>query len=462
MHTTRIKNARWIVTCDAQDTIIPNADIYITDGIITHMGTDVPSNADTTIDATGMTIYPGLVNTHHHFFQTFVRNLVSVDYTNMTVPQWLDAIYRIFSLVDDEVVYYASLTAFADLLKHGCTTAFDHQYCFTKSMRSNPIDRQFEAAKALGIRYIAGRGTNTLPNTEGSTIPDQMMETTDAFLLDCERLAAKFHDTNPLSMTGIVVAPCQPINSYQETFVQSMQLARRLGLRLHTHLGEGENEIIVARHGMRTLPWCEEIGFIGPDVWYAHCWEETLEEFSTMARTKTGVSHCPAPAVLGGHQILPIRDMLAMGVPLGLGVDGAATNDGSNLLDSLRMAFLMQCYTSKERNGACSAYDILKVATSGGAQVLGRSNIGSLQVGYGADLFAVKTDALELVGTIHDPKNLLGRVGVTGNVELTMVNGNVVQERGHLCGIDEEEIARKAERTCTKTIRNNSGAFPLP
>lgn len=457
--TVLIRNARAIVTCDAQDRVYFDADLLIQGPKILKIGQNLKDTYDEVIDATGQFVYPGLVNTHHHFFQTFVRNLKTIDYPNMTVPEWLDKIYRIFQVIDDEVIYYSSLTAMADLLKHGCTCAFDHQYCFTKATGKAPVDRQMEAARKLGIRYHAGRGTNTLPRSEGSTIPENMRETTEEFLADCERLIGLYHDGAPYSMSQIVMAPCQPINCYRDTFVETVRMAREKGVRMHTHLGEGENSIMEARWGKRTLAWCEELGFLGEDVWLAHAWELLPEEYALLGRTGTGVSHCPAPAILGGMPILDMKAMQRDGVLLSLGCDGSATNDSSNLLDSMRMAWMMQAFHSKERGGCITPYEMLKIATVNGAKTLGRSDLGSLEPEKGADLFLIDARKLELAGTLHDPKNLLARAGVTGEVRLTMVNGRVVFRDGMLLGVSEHELARKGEEVCTRVLREPCEAF---
>ncbi len=456
---TVLKNVAAIVTCDNQDTILRDCDILIEGPQISAIGPDLETDGAEIINATNCFVYPGLVNTHHHFFQMFVRNLLSVDYPNMLVLDWLNEIYPIFKRIDTDCVYYSSLAAMADLLKHGCTTAFDHQYCFPSHTEKELVDRQFEAATQLGIRYHAGRGTNTLPLSEGSTVPDEMCETTDAFLADCARLIDKYHDGDPFSMSQIAVSPCQPINCYKETFVESLALAREKGVRLHTHLGEGENIAMEERWGMRTLAWCQEIDFVGEDIWYAHGWELTPDEYRIMAETGTGLSHCPAPAVLGGFDIIDIPAMQKSGMRLSLGVDGSATNDGSNPLDSLRMAFLMQCYHGKSRGGSPTPYDMLKLATRGGADILGRQDLGSLEAGKGADLFMIKTDKMEFAGAVHDPANLLARVGVTGPVDLTMVNGKVVYQNGELAGIDEEAMFAEAEQVCNNVIRKDNPAY---
>ena len=459
MDKVLIKKAKAIVSCDGSDTVYYDSDILIEGPRIVRIGKDIRDPDAKLIRAESQFIYPGLVNTHHHFFQTFVRNLLAVDFPNMSVIEWLDEIYEIFKLITSDAVYYSSLTAMTDLIKHGCTTAFDHQYCYPRAAGKELVDRQMEAAALLGLRYHAGRGANTLPRSEGSTIPDEMLETTDEFLKDCDRLIDSYHDGGEFGMSRIVIAPCQPVNSYKETFMESAALARSRGVYLHTHLGEGENAPMLERWGCRTLEWCEEIGFTGPDVWYAHGWELTPGEYGIMSGTGTGLSHCPAPAILGGFPIIDIPAMQKSGMALSLGCDGSATNDSSNLLDSLRTAYLMQTFHSKERGGCPTPYQMLKIATVGGARILGRSDIGSLEPGKAADLFMIDTAKLELAGASHDPANLIARTGVTGPVGLTMINGKVVWEDGRMPGVDEVLLYREAEKVCDLSIRNRSSVY---
>ena len=411
-----LKNVYALVTCDNKDNMYKNVDILVKNGEIIKIEKDIVDESAIVKDCSNLIIYPGLVNTHHHFFQTFVRNRIDIDYPRMTVIEWLDKIYKIFQNIDEDMIYYSTMTALADLIKHGCTTAFDHQYCYTKKSGKFLIDRQMEAAGQLGIRYHGGRGTNTLPKEKGSTIPDNMLETTKEFIDDCERLIDKYNDNSKFSMQNIVVAPCQPVNCYEDTFIESVELARDKNVYMHTHLGEGENPQIEKRWGKRTLEWCEERGFIGEDVWYAHCWELNQDEYKKIALTNTGISHCPAPAIMGGFPILDFKGLLNNNLKLSLGCDGSATNDSSNLLDSLRMAYLMQTYNSKDRGGCVTPYEVLKVATVGGAKTLGRDDIGDLSVGKAADLFAIDINKLELAGSLHDPRNLIAKLGLTGDV----------------------------------------------
>ena len=459
MAKTLLRNARAIVSCDERDRVYEHCDLLIEDQKILEIAPHISCESAQVIDATGKLIYPGLVNTHHHFFQTFIRNLTTIDYPNMTVLEWLDVFFQAVRYVDSDVMYYSALTAMADLVKHGCTTAFDHQYCFNARTGKASIDRQMEAAQQIGIRYHAGRATNTRPMSDGSPIPDDIREDTEIFIAHTRALIEKYHDASPFSMRQIVIAPCQPMNCAADCFTASVALAKETGCRLHTHLGEGENEFMQARYGMRTLEWCRRLGFLGENVWFAHCWELTPEEYKMIGDYGAGVSHCPAPAILSGFPILPMKQMLRDGVCLSLGCDGSATNDSSNLLDSIRTAYYMQCYFGKERGGAVTAYDILKIATAGGAKTLGRSDLGSLAPGKAADLFLIDGTTLELVGATHDPKNLIGRVGLTGNVAMTMIGGKIVFDGVKLTGIDERRLAVEADRAHESALRSQCPVF---
>ncbi len=400
------------------------------------------------IDASGWFVYPGLVNTHHHFFQTFVRNRAELDWTKLSVLEWLDRIYPIFSQLTEDCFYHSSLTAMAELIKHGCTTALDHQYCFPRHAGKYLVDRQFEAAERLGIRYHAGRGGNTLPKSEGSTIPDAMLETTDEFLADCERLIDRYHDGSPFSLRQVVVSPCQPVNSYRETFVESVALARDKGVFLHTHVGEGESPVIEARHGKRTVDYLAEMGFAGPDVFYAHCWELTHAELAKLASSGTGVSHCPEPVYLVGAEVTDIPAMTALGVRVGLGCDGSASNDNSNLMHCIHSAYMLQCLVASSRSHPVPPpSEFLRLATTGGAALLGRTDIGRLAPDMAADLFAIDTRRMDYVGARHDPLSLPAKLGVGTTTDLTMINGCIVWANGEFPGIDEAEMAADAEAT---------------
>lgn len=454
-----LKSCDAIVTCDFDGTIHRNCDLMTNNNIIETISPNIstellPSDIEV-IDASGYFVYPGLINTHHHFFQCFVRNNAYLDWTKYSVIEWLDLIYPIFSRLDEDCFYHSSIVAMAELIKHGCTTAFDHQYNYPHHAGKRLVDRQFDAAKLLGMRFHAGRGGNTLPKSEGSTIPDEMLETTDEFISDCERLIDTYHEPEMLSMRKVVIAPCQPVNSYLETFEQSALLARDKNVLLHTHVGEGESDVMHQRTGMRTVDWCDEINFLGSDVWFAHCWELNSAELSKLAKSRTGVSHCPEPVYLVGAEVTPIAEMASKNIRLSLGVDGAASNDNSNLMHCIHSAYMLQALVAgTHKHPVPKPKEFLNYATSGGADCLGRTDIGMLKVGMGADLFAINTDKLEYVGAKHDPESLIAKMGIGAYVDITMINGTIVWQNGEFLGLDEKKLMTEATTHVNRIIYN--------
>lgn len=445
MTATLLRNCAAVVTgTDAG--VLRDRDILIEGNRIARIGPGPLPDGAQIIPADGWFVYPGLVNTHHHFFQCFVRNRAELDWTRLSVLEWIDLIYPVFSRLTEDSFYHASVVAMAELIKHGCTTAFDHQYCFPRDAGSRIVDRQFEAATLLGMRFHAGRGGNTLPKSLGSTIPDAMLETTDAFLADCERLIDAYHDPAPFSMRQVAVAPCQPVNCHRETFVESVRLARDKGVLMHSHVGEGESAVMAARTGLRTVDYCESLGFAGPDVWYAHAWELSRAELAAMARSGTGVSHCPEPVYLVGAQVTDIPAMAALGLRIGLGCDGAASNDNSNLMHCVHSAYMLQCLMASGRaDPVPPAAAFLSYATAGGADLLRRPDLGRLAPGMAADLFAIDSRKLDYVGTRHDPASLIARVGVGSPTDMTMIDGRIVWRNGEFPGLDEGALFAAAE-----------------
>ena len=459
MEKLLFKNIRAVVTCDPQDQVLWDTDMLVEGPEIVHLGKNLTADGARIIECRDHFLYPGLVNTHHHFFQAFVRNLVTIDRPNMTVMEWLAEVQNTFQMVDSDVIYYASLTAMADLIKHGCTTAFDHQYLYTDRTGTEPIDRQIEAASLMGIRFHAGRGGSTRSIEEGSFVPKAMCGSTDHFLADCERVIRRYHNPEKFSMRQIAIAPTQPFSCKKETFVEAARLARQMGVRLHTHLNEGEVVQMVQRCGKRSLAWAEETGFIGPDVWIAHGRETTPEEYTVLARYGTGISHCPAPTFYGATEMLDIPAMEKAGILISLGTDGCSTNEGSSMLETVRLAYLMQTFRNSARTGCPRPYDILKMATVNGAKMLGRSDIGYIQSGMAADFFLIDVGTLEYAGALHDPKNILAKLGVSGPVWMTVVNGKIVYENGQFPGIDERRLAAEGEQVCTQVLRNHCKVF---
>lgn len=440
-HSLMIENAKYVVTCNTKDELLENVNILIEDGEITYIGIE-KKNAKETIDGTNKIVYPGLINTHHHLYQTFSRNLPQVQ--NMELFEWLTTLYEIWKNLDDETMRYSSLTGMGELLKTGCTTCLDHHYVFPNKENLHLIDTQFAVAKELGIRMHATRGSMSLSKKDGGLPPDSVVQNVDEILKDSEDIVKKYHDNSKFSMTQVALAPCSPFSVTEDLMIESAKLARKLGVRLHTHLAETKDEenFILKKFGMRPLEYMESLGWTGSDVWYAHGIHFNESELKVLAKTQTGVAHCPISNMKLSSGIAKIPEMLKLKVPVGLAVDGSASNDGSNLLEEIRVGYLLHRLNSSKN--APSGYEILKLATNGSAKILGRSHIGALDIGMAGDLFLIDTRKIGLIGTDFDPKSLLGTVGYKGNVDYTVVNGKIVVKNGKLVLVDEEVMIEKA------------------
>ncbi len=341
----------------------------------------------------------------------------------------------------------------AELIKYGCTTAFDHQYCFPMHAGTRLVDRQIEAARLLGMRFVAGRGANTLPASAGGNVPEQMIESTKTFLNDVERLVSLYHSNKLGAMEQIVVAPCQPVNCWPETFIESLGLARDKAIQLHTHLGEGESSVMAERYGKRTVDWMELQGLYGSDIWVAHAWELDAREITHLGELEIGVSHCPAPIFLVGEEITDLPTMMSSDMRIGLGVDGCASNDNSNLAECIRNAYLLQCLVASQRgHRAPDPSDYLSLATRGGAALLGREDIGDLSVGKCADLFAIRKDRLDMVGALEAPQAIPAKLGLSGPTALTMIDGRIVWRDGEFPGLDESKLAFEARVELSRVL----------
>lgn len=446
-----IKNAQAIVTGDKDDRVLHNCDLLIDGPVIAGIGTG-DWMADRVIDGSKMIVYPGLINTHHHLYQTFTRNLPQVQ--RLELFPWLKALYEIWRGLTEEMIYYSALTGMGELLKYGCTTCFDHHYVFPRNQSGQLIDRQFDAADALGIRFHASRGSMSRGKSAGGLPPDDLVQSVEEILLDSQRLITTYHDNRHCSMKQVVLAPCSPFSVTAELMAESAQLARSHQVRLHTHLAEtlDEENYCLETTGMRPLAFMESLGWVGSDVWYAHGIHFTDAELQMLAATRTGVAHCPVSNQKLSSGTAQVPRMLELGVPLGLAVDGSASNDCSNLLAEMRACYLVHRQNSSAQ--APSGYDLLKVTAGGGAAILGRNDIGSLEVGKAADLFLLRTNRLDFVGTQFDPASLLGTVGINRPVDYTIVNGCIVVENGQLLTIDEEAVAAKANDLVTSLVSN--------
>lgn len=454
MEKILIKNAKAIITCDAKDRVLKNADLLIEGNRITALEENLPTNDAKIIDAKGKFVYPGLVNTHHHMLQAFTRNIPELEFNKgVTLFGWLKYCYELWKKVDATYSYYSALLSMAECLKYGCTTTFNQHFAFPAQRKEHIMDRQFEAAELLGIRYHAGRSGFTLTKKDGGLPPDELGETTDEIIDDCVRLIDKYHQYHPYAMQRIVVAPCSPFSVSSETYAETVKLARDKRVLIHSHLAEDSDEIkfMMERYGKRSLAWAEDVGLIGDDVWYAHGVCFTEEEFTFIGQTKTGISHCPVPFMLLGSKIIDISSILAKGVRLGLGTDGQGVQDGGNFMETLRLTYLAQClmHNSREKN-APSAYECLKLSTIGGARLLGRNDIGSLEINKGADMFLVDVRHIEYAGSLTDPASFLAKVGYARPVDTTIVNGKIVYQDGRILGINESEVRMEIDKFITK------------
>ena len=449
MSSLLLKNLRVLVTCDTQDRILEHTDLYCEDGFIRAIGPNLPQSAETVIDGGHYWCYPGLVNTHHHLYQTFSRNLPQVQ--NLELFDWLTALYEIWKGLDETVVRLSSLTGMGELLKHGCTTCFDHHYVFPAE-GGGLLAAQFAAAEELGIRMFASRGSMDLSRKDGGLPPDSVVQTVEEIMADSMRAIETWHNPAPGSMRQVALAPCSPFSVSPELLRQSALLARQYGVRLHTHLCETKDEehFMLRTHHMRPLEFMDSLGWTGPDVWYAHGIHFNDEELRQLSKTGTGVAHCPISNMKLSSGVARIPEMLELGVPVGLAADGSASNDGSSLLEELRVCYLLHRLHSSGK--APSGYQILKMATQGGARLLGREDIGSLAVGKCADFFLVDSRRLELVGGEYDPSGVWATVGLRGPVDYTVVHGKIAVKEGRLTAVDEERTAAEARRACREYL----------
>lgn len=438
----KIEGAAAVVTGDASGAVLRNADLEIEAGRITYLGPRRPDDGWSGARVAGrdLLVYPGLVNAHHHMYQVLTRNLPAVEGAELF--DWLRAQYPIWAGISEEMVYWSSLAAMGELLMSGCTTTMDHHYVFPAGT-GDLVGHQFAAAKAAGIRFHASRGSMSLGRSAGGLPPDEVVQDEDEILADTERLILAHHDPAPYAMGRLVVAPCSPFSVTHRSMREAASLARRHGVRLHTHLAEtkDEEDRCLQTTGHRPVALAEELGWLGPDVFFAHAVHLTDDEMDLLARTGTGVAHCATSNMLLHSGAARVRELVGRGVAVGLAVDGSASNDSSNMLAELRTAYLL----GRHRDGpqAPDAHTYLRLATAGGAALLGRDDVGSLEVGKAGDLFAVRAGRLELSGALEDPAALPAVLGLHRPVDLTVVNGAVVYRDGRFSGFDADEAARK-------------------
>jgi cytosine/adenosine deaminase-related metal-dependent hydrolase len=455
MSRTLLRRARAIATMDAERRVLCDADILIDDKVIAAVGVDLSAEPhDLEEDMDGMIVIPGMVNTHHHLFQTLSRAIPRVQ--NVELFDWLVDLYEVWRFLDPEAVRIGALVGLGELLLTGCTTSTDHHYLFPRGVNTQLIDVQSNAARTLGIRFHPTRGSMSRGRSLGGLPPDDVVQEEAVILEDCERLIDELHDPSPLSMCRVALAPCSPFSVTDTLMLKSAELARKHGVRLHTHLAETLDEERFCRdtHGLRPLAYMERLGWLGADVWYAHGIHFNEAEIARMGETRTGVAHCPSSNLRLGSGIAPVPELLEAGAPVGLGVDGSASNDCSNMLLEARQALLVQ----RIRAGVSSttALSVLEVATLGGAAVLGRDDIGSLEPGKAADLAAFDSRDIALAGAMHDPIAALVFCATQRRAHGVWVNGRRVVEQGSLIGAQEDELIERANQVASAMVERAS------
>ena len=451
MHTSLlIRNIHTLVLMDPGNQVLHGGYIYVENGEIRRVGSGAARlpKADRVIDGRYAVVLPGLVNTHHHLYQTLTRAYAPA--ADAKLFDWLRTLYPIWARVDEECIHVAALAGMAELLLSGCTTTSDHHYLFPRG-RANLIDAQIEAARRIGMRFHPTRGSMSVGRSKGGLPPDSVVQNEARILQDCERLIAKYHDAAPGSMLRVALAPCSPFSVSPELMRTSADLARRHGVRLHTHLAETHDEdaYCLSRFGKRPLDLLEEVGWLGAETWLAHGVHFNRGEVKRLGRAGVGIAHCPTSNMRLGSGIAPVPALRRAGCPVGLGVDGSASNDSSHMLAEARQALLLQ----RVRYGAAAltVHDALRMATVEGARCLGRDDIGSLEPGKRADMAMFDLRGAAYSGAGDAVSALL--LCAPAQVDTLVVEGRVVVEGGVLQTISLESILRRHRRLAAKLQR---------
>jgi cytosine/adenosine deaminase-related metal-dependent hydrolase len=431
----RLYAGGWVATCDDAGTEHSSGWVLVEDGWIAAVGGGEEPLADERVDLAGAVVTPGLVNTHHHLYQTLTRARAQ----QADLFTWLRELYPVWAGVDAESEYAAARTGLAELALSGCTTVFDHHYVFPRG-RTGLVEAEVQAARELGVRIVAARGSMDLGVSRGGLPPDALVEDLDSVLADTERLAVELHENEPGAHVQLAVAPCSPFSVTKELMVESAALARRLGLQLHTHLAETVEEDAYCRelYGCAPVEYLAELGWLSEDVWCAHCVHLSEDDVAAFARTETGVAHCPSSNLRLGAGFAPVVELRAAGVRVGLGVDGSASNERGDLLHEVKQALLV----ARGRSGpaALTAREALRLGTRGGAEILRRPDLGALEPGRCADFAIWRTDGLELGGAEDPVAGLV--LSAPHRVDRLVVGGEEIVRDGALVRADEDEIAR--------------------
>lgn len=439
--TLLLRNADLLLTMDPSQPTIADGGVFVRGNVIEGVGPseDLPQNADEEIDAKGMLVLPGFINTHHHLYQTLTRALPGAQ--DAELFDWLTRLYPVWGGMTDEAVYVSALVGMAEMALTGCTTTTDHLYIYPNDCT---LDAEVRAAQALGIRFHPTRGSMSLGQSQGGLPPDDLVEAEDAILADCQRVIERYHDPKPYAMVRIGLAPCSPFSVSRDLMREVAGLARSYEkVYLHTHVAETRDEEIfcVEKFGIRPAEYMRQLNWVGPDVWWAHSVWLSDEEIDMIAETGTGVAHCPTSNMRLGSGIAKIREMRDRGVKVGLGVDGSASNDTNNVLGEARNALLLQRVVKGA--AAFGVREALEIGTLGSASVIGREDLGSLAPEKAADFIAVRLDRLELAGgAIHDPVAALV-LCPPHRIDLSVINGQRVVVDGSLPGLDLESLVER-------------------
>lgn len=442
MPTLLVKNCHTLVTMDDQRRELRQGGMFIRDNVIEQVGptAELPTEADRVLDLGDRhMVLPGLVNTHHHFFQTLTRVVPGAQ--NSDLFHWLGALYPLWQRLTPEAIGLSAQVAAAELIYSGCTTASDHLYLFPNHCT---LDDEIEAVQAIGLRFHASRGSMSVGQSKGGLPPDSLVEQEADILKDSQRLIEQYHDNRRYAMLRITLAPCSPFSVSPDLMRESAALARAYpGVRLHTHLAENQSDVdySLQTFGLTPGDYAASVGWLGEDVWHAHCVKLDDRAIHSFGQTGTGVAHCPCSNMRLASGMAPLRQMLDHRVPVGLGVDGSASNDGGHLLAEARQAFLM-ARVREENAAALTAREALELATLGGARVLGRDDIGSLAPGMAADFVAVSLDRLALSGTGHDPVAALIFCPID-RVDYSFINGREVLNPDGLLTLDGGDLLRR-------------------
>jgi len=444
MATLLVKHATLLVTMDSQRREIADGGFFVKDGIIQQVDpfSSLPEKkADEVLDLSDHIVLPGLINTHHHFYQTLTRAVPAVQDSNLF--NWLKTLYPIWAHLKPEDIRISTQTALAELALSGCTTASDHLYLFPNGSH---LDDEIEAAQQIGLRLHASRGSMSLGESKGGLPPDSVVEDEDYILKDSQRLIEQYNQPGPGATVRIVLAPCSPFSVTLDLMRQSALLARQYGVRLHTHLAETQDEefFCLEKFGYRPVALMESLNWVGPDVWFAHSVHVNEAEIGVYAHTGCGVAHCPSSNMRLASGIAPVLKMIGAGVKVGLGVDGSASNDSSHMLAEVRQAMLLSrlaagvegaSRSSEAAQPLMTARQALEICTLGGAAVLGRTDVGSLESGKYADFFAINLNRLDYAGALHDPLAAIVFCQPV-RVDFTYVGGKAVVSESQLTTLD--------------------------